>query len=113
MENAHKIQQQEVEKIKEMWMKIVLLEEFDLNRNAVINPDMCVDKIEDFPDVTISCFSEQLFNKVLAFFDAKEISAVHSACGTNPVYEIDYKEKNLRCLSQWLVNLYVLYNMKI
>ena len=71
----------------------MLLEEFDLNRNAVINPDMCVDKIKGFPDVTISCFSEQLFNKVLAFFDAKEISAVHSACGTNPVYEIDYKEK--------------------
>ena len=71
----------------------MLLEEFDRNRNAVINPDMCADKIADFPEVTVSCFSEKLFNKVLAFFEPKEIAAVHSACGENPVYEIEYKKK--------------------
>lgn len=71
----------------------MLLEEFDKNRNAVINPSMCVDKIADFPEVTISCFSETLFNKVLAFFDTKEIATVHSACGLNPIYKIEYKGK--------------------
>lgn len=71
----------------------MLLEEFDSNKFAIINPDMCADKIENFPEVTISCFSEKLFNAVLSFFEAKEIAAVHSACGLNPVYEVEYKGK--------------------
>lgn len=71
----------------------MLLEEFDFNINAVINPDMCVDKIDDFPEVTISCFSEKLLNNVLKFFDAKKIAVVHSACGLNPIYEVEYKGK--------------------
>lgn len=56
----------------------MLLEEFDANKTAIINPDMCVEKIENFPEVTISCFSEKLFNEVLKFFRAKEIASVHS-----------------------------------
>jgi hypothetical protein len=46
----------------------MLLEEFDANKTAIINPDMCVEKIENFPEITISCFSEELFNEVLEFF---------------------------------------------
>ena len=69
----------------------MLLEEFDKNKDAIINPDMCVDKIDNFPDVTISCFSEKLFDSVLLAFDAKEIGYIHSATGLNPVYEVEYK----------------------
>lgn len=72
----------------------MLLEEFDANKTAIINPDMCVEKIENFPEVTISCFSEELFNEVLEFFRAKEIASVHSASGLNPIYEVTYKGKN-------------------
>ena len=50
----------------------MLLEEFDANKTAIINPDMCVEKIENFPEVTISCFSEELFNEVLNFFVQKK-----------------------------------------
>lgn len=35
----------------------MLLEEFDRENNAVINPEMCSEKVDDFPEVTISCFS--------------------------------------------------------
>lgn len=45
----------------------MLLHEFDPNKDAVINPEMLVNKIEDFPDVTVSCFSKKLFNNVLSF----------------------------------------------
>ena len=71
----------------------MLLEEFDSNRNAVINPEMCLDRIEDFPSVTVSCFSEKIFNAVLSFLEAKQIAAVHSASGLNPIYEVEYKGK--------------------
>lgn len=69
----------------------MLLNDFDENKDAIINPEMCVTKIDNFPDVTISCFSEKLFNNVLSAFDATEIGYVHSATGLNPVYEVEYK----------------------
>ena len=40
---------------------IVLLDEFDRETNAIINPEMCVKRIEDFPEVTVSCFSWIIF----------------------------------------------------
>ena len=46
----------------------MLLEEFDNEVNAVINPDMVTKKVENFPEVTISCFSKKLFNSVLDTF---------------------------------------------
>lgn len=69
----------------------MILEEFDVNREAVINPDMLVNKVEDFPDVTVSCFSKKLFTNVLNFFKPKLIAEVRSAVGPNPVYEVTYQ----------------------
>ena len=43
----------------------MLLEEFDRERNAVINPDMVTERIAVFPEVTVSCFSKKLFDSVL------------------------------------------------
>ena len=71
----------------------MLLNDFDENKDAIINPEMCVNKIDNFPEVTISCFSEKLFNNVLSAFEAKEIGHVHSATGLNQVYEVEYKGK--------------------
>ena len=69
----------------------MLLAEFDKETNAIINPDMCAERIENFPEVTISCFSWKLFDSVLATFDARKIADLHSATGLNPVYEVEYK----------------------
>lgn len=77
----------------------MLLHEFDPNKDAVINPEMLVNKIEDFPDVTVSCFSKKLFNNVLSFFDPKQITEVHSAVGLSPVYEVVYQGDALLFIS--------------
>lgn len=69
----------------------MLLEEFDNEVNAVINPDMVTKKVENFPEVTISCFSKKLFNSVLDTFEAKKLTDIHSAVSLNPVYEVEYK----------------------
>lgn len=71
----------------------MLLEEFDFDRDAVIRPDMVVRRLEEFPDVTVSCFSHQLFASVLSLFDARQIAEIHSAVGPNPVYEAEYRGK--------------------
>lgn len=69
----------------------MILEEFDPSKSAVINPEQVVQKIDDFPDVTVSCFSWRLFEKVLQLFEPEKIAEVHSATGLNPVYEVRYK----------------------
>lgn len=71
----------------------MLLEEFDPSSRAVINPDMLVSPVENFPEVTVSCFSLPLFERVLDFFEPKVLSVVHSAVGANPIYEVIYKGK--------------------
>ena len=72
----------------------MLLDEFDKETNAVLNPDMVTERIENFPEVTISCFSRKLFNNVLETFDAKKITEIHSSVDLNPVYEVEYKGKS-------------------
>ena len=69
----------------------MLLEEFDSDKSAVINPDMCASKIDGFPEVTISCFSRKLFENVLTLFDPKKLTEIRSAVARNPVYEVEYK----------------------
>ena len=69
----------------------MLLHEFDPSPTAIINPDMIVKKIDNFPDVTISCFSEKLMKAMLALFDPIVLGNVHSAVGPNPIYEVSYK----------------------
>lgn len=69
----------------------MILEEYDDTKTAVINPDMVVEKIENFPAVTVSCFSHQLFHAVLSLFEPRLIANVNSAVGLNPVYEVEYQ----------------------
>lgn len=71
----------------------MLLEEFDNERISVINPDMTTQKLENYPEVTISCFSKKLFDSALSCFEAKKIAEIHSAVGLNPIYEVGYKGK--------------------
>ena len=72
----------------------MLLEEFDPCRDAVINPEMCVKgAVENYPEITISCFSRHLFEAVLDFFAPEEIARVGGANGKQPVYAVTYKGK--------------------
>lgn len=69
----------------------MMLEEFDQSRHAVIEPEMLNDPLEDFPDVTISCFSGALFQKTLEYLDAKVLTYIHPATGRQPIYEVLYR----------------------
>lgn len=71
----------------------MILEEFDPTKSAVINPEMIVQKIENFPDVTISCFSRQLFASLLSFFEPEKIAEYHCANALLPIYKVTYKDE--------------------
>ena len=80
----------------------MLLSEFDPALHAVIDPDMVAKKIENFPAVTVSCFSKLLFDAVLSDFDAKKIAELHFAFGRNPVYEVTYKNQRFALFQSYV-----------
>lgn len=69
---------------------MMLLEEFDPAENAVIDPEMIIKKIDDFPEVTISIFSHFLFDEILDVLPHKLIGYLHSTTSAYPIYEIEY-----------------------
>ena len=71
----------------------MLLEEFDENKKAVINPDMIFQKIPDFPETVVSVFSHQLFDALVRFLGGTVIAESHDVDGVWPVYEVNYKGK--------------------
>ena len=52
----------------------MLLEEFDANRQAIINPQDLHGPIEGFPKVVISCFSRVTFARLLENYEHEVIA---------------------------------------
>ena len=51
----------------------MLLEEFDANRQAIINPQDLHEPIEGFPKVVISCFSRVTFARLLKIMTMRSL----------------------------------------
>ena len=69
---------------------MLLLEEFDNNKGAVINPSDIHDKIEGIPEIAIACFSHKLFNKIVEGGKCTKIAELHNTGEHKDVYEIEY-----------------------
>lgn len=66
----------------------MILEEFDTNRQAIINPEDLFDPIDDFPKTAISCFARTTFQRLVDAFDGKEILTTSMANIVIPIYRI-------------------------
>lgn len=73
----------------------MLLEEFDNNKDAIINPSSFIDRIDNIPEVAIACFSKSLFDKIVEGTKCVEIGHLSNTNGEKKVYEIEYKSKRL------------------
>lgn len=69
----------------------MILEEFDPTKDAVYNAYDCVERIEGFPKVGISCFSTVTLEKLISSFEYKIIARTAFANLEIPIYEIEYK----------------------
>lgn len=69
---------------------MILLEEFDESKSAIINPSHVHKKVEGMPEVAIACFSHELFNKIVAGGKCIKIDELHNTGESKDVYEIDY-----------------------
>ena len=69
---------------------MVLLEEFDNSKKAVINASDIVSKIDNMPKVAIACFSHILFNNIVAGGKCIKIAELHNTNCNKDIYEIEY-----------------------
>ncbi|PIE78378.1 MAG: phosphorylase [Candidatus Delongbacteria bacterium] len=71
----------------------MILEEFDEEKTAIINPEDIFSKIDGIPKVAISCFAQTTFNRLVDELGAEIISYVGCANGRIPLYKANYKNK--------------------
>ncbi len=69
----------------------MLLEEFDTNKIAVINPKDIYKIKQDFPTTLVSIFSYVLFDQIVSFLEAKQIEQYSDVDGFWSIYEAEYK----------------------
>lgn len=69
---------------------MILLEEFDSGREAIINPYDVHEKVDNMPEVAIACFSHKLFDKIVAGGKCIKITEIHNTGEHKNVYEIEY-----------------------
>lgn len=69
----------------------ILLEEFDSNTKAIIEPEMVAPPLEGFPKVAVTCFSNHLLKTVLEKREKKLICTLDTEEGGTPVYRIKYQ----------------------
>ena len=72
----------------------MLLEEFDRDKCAVINPDMITDRMDDFPETVVMIFSKVLFDRIVEYLGGVEIGNTHDVDGVWPVYRVEYRGKS-------------------
>ncbi len=68
----------------------MILADFDPNKRAVINADDMFDKVEDFPEVCVSCFSHLTFERLCEELGAVQFDEVSNANGPQYIYKAKY-----------------------
>ena len=69
----------------------MVLEEFDYDKSAVIEPRFVHQPVEGFPETVISIFHHTLFLRIAEFLGGVIIAATKDVDGHWPVYEVQYK----------------------
>ncbi len=72
----------------------MLLEEFDPDKKAIINPDMIHDHMNDFPETIVSIFSHVLFDRIVEFLGGEKIAEYSDVDGISNIYKVNYKNKS-------------------
>ena len=73
----------------------MILEEFDQNPKAIINPEDLIEPISDFPSVAVSCFARETFKRLLENFNHELITTTSMANIEIPIYRVFVADKEL------------------
>lgn len=73
----------------------MILEEYDKELNAVINPSDLRSRIKNMPEVAVACFANDLFQSIVDGGKCTKIGVLPSPNIKRPIYEIEYKSKRI------------------
>lgn len=73
----------------------MILEEFDKNKQAVVNPSDIIKPISGMPKVVVSCFARETFERMVNSFGGERIGETREANMVIPVYKANYKEASI------------------
>jgi len=73
----------------------MVLEEFDIDKEAIINPTHFVKPLEGMPRVAVTCFGYQTFERMVELLKGEKIAETANANGKFPIYKAMYKGKEI------------------
>lgn len=73
----------------------IILSEFDSVKTAVINPENLIEPVKDMPEIAVTCYSKETFDRILSEMDTEIIAATGTANGETPIYKTVYKNKDI------------------
>lgn len=72
-----------------------IFQKTELLEPALFSPSDTTKKIEDFPKICVSTFSENIIQKFSTLSNTQKIAELYTANGMMPVYKIHYKDTNI------------------
>lgn len=67
----------------------------EISEPALFSPSDTTKKVDGFPDVCVSTFSENIIGKFSSLDTAEKIAELYTANGMTPVYKIRYKDTDI------------------
>ena len=90
----------------------MLLEEFDNNKIAMINPCNIVSKIDNMPETVVSFFEEKMFEHFLSAFKPEIITSIGCAVKKHPIYKINFEGKDIAVVQAGIGEPYCVGNFE-
>ena len=84
----------------------MILEEFDNNRRAIINPEDLIEALPGFPETVVSCFAHATFERMLADFQHDLLTSTSMANIEILIYKVHRLLYLMHRLVHQLVSLF-------
>ena len=72
-----------------------IFQRINISEPALFSPFNTTKKIDNFPEICVSTFSENIIQKFSSLSNTKKIAELYTANGTIPVYKIRYKDTDI------------------
>lgn len=69
----------------------MILEEFDENKEAIINPSDINDRVAEMPRTLVGCYSRATFERMTGELSVEKIGETSCANGVTPIYKTSFK----------------------
>lgn len=74
---------------------LTVFQKTHISEPALFSPSDTTKKVEDFPEICVSTFSENIIETFSSMENTKKIADLYTANGKIPVYKIQYKETDI------------------